>query len=73
MNSNISIASCARLCELSISTCTGSKQDRDATSKVNVDNNTSQDNVARVTKNIFAHSEVLPEIVKFAAQVRQEH
>jgi len=73
MNSNISIASCARLCELSISVSTGSKQDRDATSKVNVDNNTSQDNVARVTKNIFAHSEILPEIVKFAAQVRQEH
>ena len=72
MDSNISIASCARLCELNISVVTGSKQDKDATSKVNEDNNAA-DNVARVTKNIFAHSEMLPDIVKFAALVRQEH
>lgn len=72
MKSNISIASSARLCELNISVVTGSKQDKDATSKVNEDNNAA-DNVAKVTKNIFAHSEVLPEIVKFAAQVRAEN
>ena len=72
MNSSISIASCARLCELNISVSTGSKQDKDATAKVNEDNN-AESNVARVTKNIFAGSEVLGEIVKFAARARQEH
>ena len=71
MNSTISISSSARLVELGISVMTGSKLDRKASEKINKDNNTSQDNVARVTKNIFVHSEVLPEIVKLAAQVRQ--
>ena len=71
MNSTISINSSARLVELGISVMTGSKLDREASDKINEDNNTSQDNVARVTKNIFVHSEVLPEIVKLAAQVRQ--
>tara|TARA_R110002020_G_scaffold199424_7_gene400839 strand:- start:2826 stop:3734 length:909 start_codon:yes stop_codon:yes gene_type:complete len=72
MNSTISISSSARLVELGISVVTGSKLDRKASEKVNADNN-SQDNVARVTKNIFAHSDVLPEIVKLAAEARQAH
>ena len=72
MNSTISISSSARLVELGISVVTGSKLDRKASEKVNTDNN-SQDNVARVTKNIFAHSDVLPEIVKLAAEARQAH
>ena len=72
MNSTISISSSARLVELGISVVTGSKLDRKASEKVNADNN-SQDNVARVTKNIFAHSAVLPEIVKLAAEARQAH
>ena len=72
MNSTISISSSARLVELGISVVTGSKLDRKASEKVNADNN-SQDNVARVTKNSFAHSDVLPEIVKLAAEARQAH
>ena len=70
MNSTISIHSSARLVELGISVMTGSKLDRKASEKINKDMNAKK-KVARVTKNIFAHSEVLPEIVKFAAQVRQ--
>ena len=70
MNSTISINSSARLVELGISVVTGSKLDRKASDKINKDMNAKK-NVARVTKNIFVHSEALPGIVKFAAQVRQ--
>ena len=72
MNSTISLSSSARLVELGISVVTGTKLDRQASEKVNNDHN-SQDNVARVTKNIFAHSEVLPEIGKLAAEIRTVH
>jgi len=72
MNSSISIASCARLCELNISVSTGSKQDKEATAKINEDYN-AESNVGVVTKNVFAGSKVLGEIVKFAARARQEH
>ena len=72
MNDKTSLSSSARLVELNISVVTGSKLDKRASDKVNTDNN-AKDKVARVTKNIFAHSEVLPDIGSVASEARVTH
>jgi len=65
-----SISSSAVLVELNLSVLTGNKLDREESEKVSESNNASK-RAARVTKNIFAGSETLKDIIKYAAKVRQ--
>ena len=65
-----SISSSAVLVEVNIGVLTGNKLDREESEKVSENNNANK-RVARVTKNIFAGSETLKDINKYAAKVRQ--
>jgi hypothetical protein len=64
------ISSSAVLVDLSISVPTGIKLDKEKSDKVNEDNNTANKRVAKVTKDIYAGSDTLHQIIKKASLIR---
>jgi len=67
------ISSSAVLVDLSISVPTGIKLDKEKSDKVNEDNNTANKRVAKVTKDIYAGSETLHQIIKKASLIRSRN